>query len=379
MKKGNSVTFFGTYQNTLLYSRNIQIKQALIELGYEIIECQPKRNSTAPKEVISGRKSILKHLFRQAVEWLSLLRHTSTLRRQRIIIVPYPSHLDILLLRLLVIGKKPVIIMDAFLGLYDTIVRDRQLIKSESLLAEFVRWFEKFSLSLSDKVLIDTPEQEAMLSDNYQLEAGKCVTIPVGIDEQLWQATPVPAVENEYRVYFWGTFIPLHGIESIVEAAQYLEPKADHISITLIGTGQTAEQVQQQLSAHWPKNLHWENTLLDHEALIAEVTKAHCVLGIFGQSEKAGNVIPYKIYQALCLNRPVITRESKTLTRDLQDYGIHTVPPGSGQLLADKILQLSQQDLSETPFEPRQYYQDNISNAVIKRKVEQLMLDISDD
>jgi glycosyltransferase involved in cell wall biosynthesis len=269
--------------------------------------------------------------------------------------------------------------MDAFLGLYNTIVEDRKLVKTGGLLSRIIRAYEGFVLSLSDKVLIDTQQQADMLSTMYLLPVDKCVPIPVGINETIWSPKPLPLETKQFTAIFWGTFIPLHGIETIVDAARILNSQKAKIQIELIGTGQTANQIQSLLNEDWPENLLWKKKIMPHEELAKYVVKAHCILGIFGMSEKANNVIPYKLYQALALNRPVITRASKTLSSKDQDYGIYTVEPGNAEALANTLINLADNYPPKTKYTPNQFYQQSISNRVIKQRISGLMSSIQND
>ena len=374
MQKIKKIIFFGTYQNSHLYSRNQEIQRAYKNIGYDVTELQPLSNlKRSSNPAITSLYRVFIQILRQLLGWISLLRHIRKIRQHKLFLIPYPAHLDILLLKLCLLGKEHFIIMDAFLGLYDTIVEDRKLIRKQNLLAKLVKSYEKFALSLSHKILIDTEQQAEMLCNNYQISKSKLFSVPVGIDESVWYPRPYPESNDEFRVVFWGTFIPLHGIETIIKAAKLLETKSKKIKFRLVGTGQTASEIKHLLAQYKLTNLQWIDHLISHTELVEIVTNSHCVLGIFGSSNKADNVIPYKIYQALALNRPVVTRRSKTLANNLTEYSIHIVEPGSETQLAEILLKLADDNLTCSKSSSYDYYQKHLSNDVIKNKIQHLM------
>ncbi|HEX2404849.1 MAG TPA: glycosyltransferase, partial [Acidimicrobiia bacterium] len=59
--------------------------------------------------------------------------------------------------------------------------------------------------------------------------------------------------------------------------------------------------------------------------------------GVFGGSQKAGRVIPHKVYEALAMRKPVVTREGPAVSSALPDGGVVTVPPQDADALADAV------------------------------------------
>ena len=64
-------------------------------------------------------------------------------------------------------------------------------------------------------------------------------------------------------------------------------------------------------------------------------------LGIFGRTEKASRVIPYKAYEALAMRKPLITGDSKA-SRELLVDGVHALlsPMSDPAALAERLLRL---------------------------------------
>jgi len=81
--------------------------------------------------------------------------------------------------------------------------------------------------------------------------------------------------------------------------------------------------------------------LLSAQELRSYLESSHCILGIFGDSGKAGNVIPYKAHQPLASNRILITRSGPAFAELLnggEEPGLSLVPPADPTALAAAIL-----------------------------------------
>ena len=99
--------------------------------------------------------------------------------------------------------------------------------------------------------------------------------------------------------------------------------------------------------------------------------ESHCILGIFGDTDKAGRVVPYKAYQAMASNRPLITALGPA-TRNLAAEGLLLVPPGDPQQLAEAILDLaSQHSQGSIPSGTRALYDKTFSQRAMREQLEQ--------
>lgn len=242
------------------------------------------------------------------------------------------------------------IIFDPFISRYNTRIEDRKLYKPWGIQALICLWQDYSSTHAADILIFDTLEHKKYFYNKYNLNK-PYVIIPVGIDESIFhldtqskQNYPSPFAGNTFNVLFYGSYIPLQGIEWIVEAAMTLQNQKIHF--TLIGSGQTFSAIKNKIETLGLQNIQLVNPVPTHQ-LIPYILHADTCLGIFGNSNKAANVVPNKVVQTAAMGKAIITRDSLAI----QNYFTHQenillVPPASGKCIADAIIQLySQPDM----------------------------------
>jgi len=78
------------------------------------------------------------------------------------------------------------------------------------------------------------------------------------------------------------------------------------VRFTLIGSGQTHEAARRLAEGYGLRNVDFAEWRALEE-LPARIAAADVSLGIFGRTEKAGRVVPHKLFQALGMGKPLIT------------------------------------------------------------------------
>jgi glycosyltransferase involved in cell wall biosynthesis len=204
-------------------------------------------------------------------------------------------------------------VFDLFISTYDTLVFDRKLISAGSLAASLVWWLERLAIRSADLVLLDTETHARRVERLFGLPSGSCDAVLVGAETEHFH--PTAALENTgpLRVLFYGQLIPLHGIETIIAAARLM--RDEPVEWTVIGRGQEAPRIRRMLAEVPLPKLRWIEWVQYHD-LRNRIAEADLTLGIFGTSEKAACVIPNKVFQALAMGRPLVTRDS-TAIREL--------------------------------------------------------------
>lgn len=286
--------------------------------------------------------------------------------------VPYPAVFVLFLLSWLPLRCRPrYIVADIFISLYDTIVLDRHLIKKEGLPARILKWIERRAYVYADKLVVDTPQNARFIGSLFELSESKLETVPLSIDETHFKYIPYQPTTGICRVLFVGTMVPLHGIETILEAGRLLSGRLD-IHFKLIGDGQDAPTVDVQLRAHMP-HLEWERGWQPSFRIAEEISRADICLGIFGKGDKAQRVCPFKIYAYASMGRAVITGETIWLKETIDQRSgdqFASIPMNDAEALAKKIIQLADAPVLRNKLAAgsRDFYQTHLGNqrALVK-------------
>ena len=138
-------------------------------------------------------------------------------------------------------------------------------------------------------------------------------------------------------VLFYGTFIPLHGLPTIIAAAKLLEDTG--IRFRIIGTGQEQAGVDRLMQELHPWNVELVESM-PLGALPDEIAAATLCLGIFGTSDKARRVVPNKLYECVAVGRPVVTADTEGARSAFADDEVAFVPAGDPEALAKEITRL---------------------------------------
>ncbi len=335
------VCYFGTYSRGEEYARNNAIISGLRRNGVEVIPCQVDVWPTYDQKMEALERGLASQSVAYLRAYARLLASYLALPDHGFLFVGYIGHVDAFPARILAwIRRKPVV-FDAFYSLYDTVVRDRGLYADESLRARLLRLVDRWSAKLSDLVLLDTWAHVDYYAGEFGIDRKKFVAIPLGTDEKNFYPRPWPEDDQILECISYSSYIPLHGIDVQLQAASILKEDKD-VRFTFVGKGQLYPRMRQ-----WAERAGLENVTfiewLSHEELVEKIARADVCLGIFGRTEKASRVIPYKVYEALAMRKPVITGDSPASRELLQD-GINAMlsQMGDPHGLASKIRSLKE-------------------------------------
>jgi glycosyltransferase involved in cell wall biosynthesis len=240
------------------------------------------------------------------------------------VIVGYPGHLDVPTARRVASGAP--VILNPLVSLTDTLVEDRRRFRRGSLAARTLALIDRAAFRCADVVVADTPAHAELFR---QLGARRVEVCFVGAEENVFHPPWEPV--EPFRCLFVGKLIPLHGLETILEAA-WLAPE---VRFRVVGSGQL-----QHLLSHAPPNVDrvgW----VEYKRLGDEYRAAGCALGIFARTGKAYRVIPNKAFQAIACGTPLITADTRTARELLDDDTAMLVPPGDARALAEAVRRLA--------------------------------------
>jgi glycosyltransferase involved in cell wall biosynthesis len=311
--------FFGAYDP--YYPRNLIIRKGWRGIGRNYSECR-----TGIKHKVYTRYPAL------------LFRYLRTDREGTTIFVPEFRHKDIPLASLIATLSGSKLVFDPLVSRYETRVLDRGDVRAGSLQAWHNRNLDRISFNLPDLVIADTEQHASFYSDWFGVAPQKIKVLPVGFDEETFLPVPWRDRGERLEILFYGSFLPLHGIDTIIDAAAALA--SEKVRFTLLGDGQTLGAAKERVVSKGLKNVRFRPGVSTEE-LARAISEYDIVLGVFGLTPKASMVVPNKIYQALAVGRPVITADTPAL-REFLVPGEHlvSVPTGEGDALASAIMVL---------------------------------------
>jgi glycosyltransferase involved in cell wall biosynthesis len=365
------ICFFGMYKIEPGYPVNRFLLKGLREAGCEVQECREALWEGFLHDVGRLRwRELARMGWRALAGYGSLVRKYGRQRSHQCVIVGYPGFFEILLCRLLNLFSGRLMVLVSFISLYDTIVVDRGLVSPGSWRAVLLKAIDKIAFRAADLVLADTQEQIRYYVHLFGLPEGKFQRSFVGHEFHEYEphVESVDLSSRSLRVLFYGTYVPLHGVDVIIDAATQLVHERD-ICFTLIGRGQLFESVE--VRARELRNVELIDRWLGPEELVGQIRSADLCLGIFGRTAKAARVIPFKVFGAIALRKPVVTRDSPAIREFLKDEESALLCSPDGPNLANAIARLhgDRALLNRVATSAYQRYQDCGTPVAIGRRL----------
>lgn len=233
---------------------------------------------------------------------------------------------------------KPVV-FDEFINAYNWFVEEHNKVPAGSWRSKILHKYVRLILNNSSKILTDTELHAQSSSKTYGIPLYKYQTIYVGADEELFTPVNAPAdKENQFTAFFYGNFIPLHGLQHILEAAKKL--RGLPIKFVIVG-GANKEQQTELLNEYIRKN-QLENVRhyawIDFDKLPDHIAGADiCLGGPFGDTPQSQKVITGKTFQFLAMRKPVIVGKIEEKIGFVDKENCLLVPQKNSKALAEAI------------------------------------------
>ena len=232
--------------------------------------------------------------------------------------------------------RRPLV-LDAFVSTWDTYCFDRRIFAPDSLPGRLLFQLDHAACARADRVIVDTHAHAEFFHRTFGVPRDKLRVVYVGCDDEHFRPRPIdPFSDVSRRILFYGTFLPLHGVDVILDAAHLL--REEGVTFRIVGAGQQSAAVRRQAAELGLDNLEFVDSV-PYAALPDEIAAAAiCLGGHFGRSEKAARVIGAKSFQCMSVGRPTILGDNAA-NRELFTHGEHAwmVRMGDPAALADGI------------------------------------------
>lgn len=328
------------------FGRNRQIIRLLEQSGHEVeVRTHVVWKGDKTQSVASGKTSLALRSLVQYLRVVATVVGAGVRRRPDVVLVLHPSQIDTVIIGVICKIVRLPLVIDFFVSLHETVVEDRQLFSETSLIARVLRQCDRVAAQLATRVITDTPEDADYFASITRTPTSKWFVVWVGADPEIY-IPQSPSVVEQRSVLFYGTYIPLQGIEHIVRAAALLP---SDITMTLIGDGQERARIEKIIEdEHLPVRLVGSVT---EKELVEHVARASVCLGVFGGGSKTSRVIPNKVFQCLAMGKAVITGDTPAVA--ILDDAVRVVPVADPQAIASAITQLVDNDELRKEFEQR--------------------------
>ena len=226
------------------------------------------------------------------------------------------------------------VLFDPMISAWDKKVLEQRKWKAEEPRARRLHKLETEMMHAPDFVTWDTSCHVDFCEREFAVPRERMAALFTGTDETVFKPGPEPAREDgDFHVLYHGAYLPLHGMEYIVEAARATQGRG--IRWDLLGWG--AYKAKTEEMARGVTNIRFLDKV-PYVDVPKVIYSADVVLGVFGTTEKASRVIGNKIFEAMGCARPVINEYCTGYPPEAKDCkAIKFVPPGDSAAIVRAV------------------------------------------
>lgn len=239
--------------------------------------------------------------------------------------------------------RKPVIV-DLYIGIYDTMVNDRKIIGDKSIKAKLLKILDKYIIENSDIIITCARSDfhHICSSVNADMNNAKIRIIPLCINPKNTTALR-KSLNKFFCICWWGTYIPLHGLDKIIQTIAILYKEGfTNFKLYIFGDDENKSVPFRKMIDDLKLNNYIiiSNQITFQNGKLQEYlsTKCDLAMGIFGDSRKAQSVIANKIIDAIEMRIPVLTMDTPALDEYLDKNNHLFVCSNDPQNMAEMIL-----------------------------------------
>jgi glycosyltransferase involved in cell wall biosynthesis len=282
------------------------------------------------------------------------------------------------------------LIVEMYISIYDTFVRDKKILKGKQIepgsrQAKSMLAKDLLALTESDFIIHTASHELTYWEKLLKIEIAKeKIFIAPNSNVSQLVHNRKNSDDGNLKICWWGTFIPLHGLENILQAMKILQTNKLKFSCNLFGVDndsfiQYAEKIKlEQLEdcVFLRKDLSFTDNSLPKYL----INNCDLALGIFGNTDKAYNAVPNKLIEALSMGIPTLTMNSPALSEFFEpEKDLWTCEPDP-ESIAESILAIAKGKAIAVNWEQtRQKVLNTFSVTRYQEIVEKVLAQATDD
>lgn len=281
---------------------------------------------------------------------------------------------------------KKKIIVDFYISLYDTYVNDRKLIKPGSKKAEILRNLDRKAIIKSSIVSFLNESEARYYSDLAGVDLSEINYRIIPLFKKQMETVDKSFFKGEkshLNLCWWGTYIPLHGLNKIINAIFILNKNNFPCKLFIFGDSEVKALEHRRLI----KELQLTDVVIVNNDMsfkngrLMPFLRENCdiALGTFGDSEKAKTVITNKEIDSVSMQVPLITGFSEGLKEYFNGYNDIYMIENTAEALANKIIEVSHLNMSsicENVNRAFEVYKKHFSEENFKKLINDLLTDL---
>lgn len=269
------------------YVRTRNLRAALDAIdGVQVVDATNRRRGFA--RYVETLWKLLKVRFRDAPD---------------VYVLGFRGHEIFPFVRLLTMGKP--LIFDEFMSPSDALLTEGKAGAFGRLAGLVLHPLEWLCLRLSARCLTDTELHREFIATRFGISRDRIDVVYVGGIDSGSQSAGAD-VDSQLHVLFYGTFLPLHGVDVLLRACKLVEDKPIRFHI-IGGAGRALEEFRALLDELSPGNVV-HDAWVDFAELQSRLIPSAdlCLGGPFGGTPQARRVITGKTFQFLAQGKPTV-------------------------------------------------------------------------
>ena len=281
------------------------------------------------------------------------------------------------------------VVFDPMISAWDKKVLEQRKWKAEEPRAKKLLAREIKLMNMPDLVSWDTSCHVDFCAEYLKVPRSRLRVLLTGTDETVFKpidgeklsrgagdnsSSPSTLHPSPFTVLYHGAYLPLHGTETIVEAARMTQGTGIHWDF--LGWG--AYKASTEAKAKGITNITFLEKVPYVE--VPKVIASHdIVLGVFGTTAKAARVIGNKVYECMACARPTINEFCTGYPPEAKDCkAIKFIPAGDAAALVKAVEEYRADWANREAYfaAARDFFEKHLSMAVIKEQLAGIVKDL---